>query len=171
MVRAGEICPRRRGREFELSFDAWVLFAPVLVRESRCAARALLGFSQGLAHHSDASRPRFRGEQVGHAPAPRHLLGVGRVELPEACQVNAEERNHGDGCGYLVGPIKAVPSGEARAALGSTGWIYAARGERHGANVEGAGRRTCDRLPKNSCCSSLTSGRGRRSARSRGWRR
>ena len=63
--------------------------------------------------------------------------------------MNAEERNHGDGGGYLVGPIKAVPSGEARAALGSTGWIYAARGERHGANVEGAGlRRTCDALPK-----------------------
>ena len=52
--------------------------------ERPCAARGLW-FSQGSAHHSEAFRPLFRGQQVGHALAPRHLLGVGRVELPEAC--------------------------------------------------------------------------------------
>ena len=85
-------------------------------------------FLRFSARHTDAARPR--GQQVGHTLAPRHLLGVGRVELPKACRVNARGRgDHREA--ILVGPIRAPlrPLGP-RAALGSTGWMYAAHAVR-----------------------------------------
>ena len=155
--------------ECQRSFYACVAPPSVLVRERPCAVASVISL-RFSARHTDAARPR--GQQVGHALAPRHLLGVGRVELPKACRVNA----HGRGdhrAATLVGPIRAPPScpwGSGRPLAPPGGCTRrAARGTRG----QGGGGGTAGVRPaaKNSRCSSLTSGRGRKSARARGRRR
>ena len=96
---------RRAAAECQRSFYACVARPSVLVRERPCAVASVISL-RFSARHTDAARPR--GQQVGHALAPRHLLGVGRVELPKACRVNAQGR--GDHrAATLVGPIRAPP--------------------------------------------------------------
>ena len=125
----GEQSRKDAAAECQRSFYACVAPPSVLVRERPCAVASVISL-RFSARHTDAARPR--GQQVGHALAPRHLLGVGRVELPKACRVNAQGR--GDHwAATLVGPIRAPPPapGAAGDPLGSTGWMYAARGARY----------------------------------------
>ena len=159
----------RRGRRVPAFFLCACVAPPsVLVRERPRAVASVI--SPLSARHTDAAHPR--GQQVGHALAPRHLLGVGRVELPKACRVNAQGR--GDRrAATLVGPIRAPPP--TPGAAGGP-WLHRVdvRGARRAvreARVEGGGTAGVRPAAKNSRCSSLTSGRGRKSARARGRRR
>ena len=167
--RDGEESRKDAAAECQRSFYACVARPSVLVRERPCAVASVISL-RFSARHTDAARPR--GQQVGHALAPRHLLGVGRVELPKACRVNAQGR--GDRrAATLVGPIRAPPPTPGAA---GNPWLHRVdvRGARRavrGARVEGGGTAGVRPAAKNSRCSSLTSGRGRKSARARGRRR